>query len=191
MSITGGSNRAADPTSSPRPQHTPWQRFAATAARTIIGAGSLLLGLVLLFRDLPSNNPIDPTFLLLTAVLVIGGAVLLALPGLRPRTGLTGWVAGGATAASGLAVSSWVATETICCTYAHTIVHGFPFTFLVRGADGVTETVALIVAGTVPWEVDRLPLVADTALWAYTGLIVVVSVGLARRAAREPVGGRP
>jgi hypothetical protein len=80
MSITGGLNRTADPASSPHPERSSWQQLAAGTARMILGAGSVLIGLVLLFRDLPANRPLDPAFLLLTAVLVLGGAVLVALP---------------------------------------------------------------------------------------------------------------
>ncbi len=143
-----------------------WTSFGM-ALRLVVGWLSVAVGglNLLVELDQTSRQP-DGAYLTFHFVLLIGGAVLLALAFIHPRPGPVGYVAGGAVALAGMVASTVPATKTICCLSEFAVRHGFPFTFLARhdSAGG--------------WHVDSRHTLTDLMFWAYVGLFVMIAVSL-------------
>ncbi|MGX6604263.1 hypothetical protein ACWKSP_19315 [Micromonosporaceae bacterium Da 78-11] len=157
----------------------PWRGAVAVAARVVVGAGSVALGVLVGMLDLASDVPIDWAILLSAAMLTLGGTTLLALPRLRPEAGRSGWFAGGATTLIGLALAVFLPVRQGCCDAAYTFAWGLPHPWNTSSGD----TPGQAYAGMLD-QVDTFSAGLDALFWTYAGLIVGVAVGLVRRAVR-------
>ena len=144
-----------------------WESFF-TALRLIVGWFCIAIGVLHLIVEAARNTgEPDMPYFVFHCMLFIGGIVLLALGVLGERPGAAGYVAGGVVAAGGLAISGWPVSNTVCCMYAFSVRHGWPFTFMARDEGR--------------WHVDSQHLLADLLFWGYAGLIVLVAIALVRR----------
>jgi hypothetical protein len=129
-------------------------RIIAGWAGTAIGALNLSMGID------TSPGTTDGPYLVFHLVLLIGGALLLAMGRLRKAPKGAAWAVGGLVAGLGLALSALPATSTVCCLRGFAVRHGFPFTMLGRNTGG--------------WHVALGHVVADLLFWGLVGLAVLV-----------------
>jgi hypothetical protein len=123
----------------------------------------------------------DGRYLLYHAMLLVSGALLLALGSIRRRPGVSGYAAFGAILVLGMTITAIPATVTVCCMSGFGERHGFPFTLAGHNAGG-------------RWHLDSQHLLADLMFWGGAGLIALVLTVLLRGAAGSPdetVGGVP
>jgi len=105
-------------------------------------------------------------------MLLVGGAVLLALDWVAPRPGLIGYLVGAAILLLGTLISALPATTTVCCMSAFTVRHGYPFIFAAHD-EGLR------------WHINSQHLLADLMFWGYAGLLALVLISFLRRARRR------
>jgi hypothetical protein len=160
------------------PEPGPWASLA-TALRLIVGWLCVAISLLNLTVELDrGGEPPDVPYLYFHAMLLVGGAVLIALSWMRPKPGAAGYLAGAMIAWFGMLISAVPATGTACCMRTFSIRHGYPFTFLARNAGG-------------HWHVDAAHVLADQFFWALLGLLVLVVVAFCRRRPDPGHGHRP
>jgi hypothetical protein len=158
-----------------------WESFG-TAVRLIVGWFCVAIGLLNLVveADRRPGTP-DRTYLLYHAMLLVSGALVLALGSIRPRPGVSGYAAFGAILVLGTAITAIPATVTVCCLSGFGERHGFPFTLVGHNAGG-------------RWHLDSPHLLADLMFWGGAGLIVLVLMVVLRDPVGSPdetVGGVP
>jgi hypothetical protein len=147
-----------------------WTSFGI-ALRLIVGWFCVAIGTLnlLVEMDRHGGQP-DTAYLMFHAMLVVGGAALLAVGPLGRGPGPVGYTAGGVVATAGMLVSAIPVTNTVCCMSAFAVRHGYPFTFLARNEGRVGR-----------WHIDSQHLLADLLFWGYAGLLVLVVVALFRQ----------
>lgn len=158
-----------------------WESFG-TALRLIVGWFCVAIGVLNLVVefDRPAGTH-DGPFFLFHGMLLVGGALLLALGWIAPRPGVIGYTAFGAIMVLGTAMSAVPATTTVCCLSAFPQRHGFPFTLAGHDAGG-------------RWHVDSQHVLADLMFWGYAGLVVLIVIAVLRGTVGsrdESVGGVP
>jgi hypothetical protein len=142
--------------------------------RLIVGWLSILVGLLDLGTELDRGGTApDGAYLLFHAVLVAGGVLLISAAWVGAGPGLAGYTLCVAVMAAGLLVSALPRHDAGCCMTALAVRHGYPFTLAGRAGAGTH------------WQVDGERLAADLLFWAYAGLVVLIVVALARRAAKH------
>jgi hypothetical protein len=164
----------------------PWRHTLLTVARVLVGGGSVICGLVLGSMTVAAYAT-EWDAAVFSSMLVLGGVILLAQARQRPQTSRVAWIAAAAVTAAGLAASVLVPVGRSCCDAAWTVALGLPMPWTTGGGDTWSQAVG--DAWTGRW--DPVSAVADVLFWAYAGMIVLVVVGLARRATRHSVGARP
>jgi hypothetical protein len=163
-----------------------WQGTLLTVARVLVGGGSVILGLALGGLSV-SAYATDRDVAAFSSMVVLGGVILLAQARQRPQTSRTAWIAATAVTVAGLVASVLVPVGQRCCDAAWTVAVGLPLPWTVGGGDTWAQSVGEAWSGR--W--DPVSAVADVIFWAYAGMVVLVVVGLARRATRHSVGARP
>ena len=163
----------------------PWWVVTGKALRFVLGALSLVLGLLWILLNVHSASAAVDTAV--GIVLALGGLVLLMPHRIRlPRRTTTAVMAGAAVA--GTAAGLLVARSQTCCMYAYVTDRGWPFHWAQRGAVADDPETAFRVAQSGSWSVDLISLAADLLIWSYTGLLLVVAAVLIRRL--RPAGGK-
>jgi hypothetical protein len=163
-----------------------WLR-AGGALLTVLGAVSLVAGLLWLLLNLHSPHPaVD---LAVGAVLVAGGLVLL-LPHHIELPPLATTIAAVVVALAGTAAGLAASTAQSCCDFAYVVERGWPFHWVQRGAVASDPDTARRLAQAGNWQVDVLTLGTNLLLWAYVGILVVAVAVLIRRALRARDGRR-
>jgi hypothetical protein len=153
----------------------------------LLGAVTLVGGLTWMLLNL--HGPHRVLDVAAGTVLAAGGLVLLMPHRLRLPGALTAGAAALAAlvgTAGGLAAGS----AQVCCAFAYVVQHGWPFRWLDRGAVAGDAATARRLAHSAAWHVDAVPLVADLAVWAYAGMLIVVAGVLIRRAMGQRAGAR-
>ncbi len=139
--------------------------------RLLVGWCSVTTAILNLISEL--DRLPEPAYLLFHGVLLVGGLLLVSFgPGTIGPAGYAGF---GAVLTGGTLISALPASDAVCCMSAYAVRHGYPFTFLARDGDGRPH-------------VDGPHLLADLLFWGYAGLIVLVLVAGARRAAKHHRG---
>jgi hypothetical protein len=162
-------------------------------ALSAVGALVLVVGLLILLGQVTAETR-DGRFLLAGAVGCVGGLLLIFLDRLRIRPTAAGCVVTVAAAGLGTGAGAYRRVVDTCCTYAYLVSHGYPFTWLRRGATGETAADAREGALRSTWHLHGSPLVADLLFWGLVGMLLSVAAALARRARRRaapPSGDDP
>lgn len=153
--------------------------------RLTVGQVSLTAGLFWLLMNLSGVHPRD---VFAGFALAAGGLVLL----LWRRMALPGrlvFAAAGATGLGGTAAGLTVRSAELCCMFGYGEGRGWPYEWLGRGAVADTAAEAQRLAEAASWGVySPLALLVDVTVWAYTGLVLIVVIGLIRRAVRRETG---
>jgi hypothetical protein len=163
-----------------------WRSTSLTVARVLVGGGSVIIGLVLGSTN-PAAYAADWNVTLFSAMVIIGGVILLAQARRRPQTSRTAWIAGTAVTAGGLIAGAVAPVQRTCCDAVRTVALGLPMPWTTGSGDSWSQAVTDAWGG--PW--DPVSAIANVIFWGYAGMIVLVLVGLTRRATRHSVGARP
>jgi hypothetical protein len=152
-----------------------------------VGALSLVVGLLILGGELTSG-PGDSRFLLAGGVASVGGAALIFLHRLGLRPTAAGWATAVVAALLGTGLGLLRRIQDVCCMFAYLVAHGYPFTWLRRGATGETASAARSLAVRSQWHLHWSALIADLLFWGLVGMLTAVAAALVRRArlARSP-----
>ncbi len=164
-----------------------WRHTAGAVLRSTLGAVTLVGGLAWLLLNI--QGPQVLTDVLVGAVLAAGGLVLL-MPH-RIRLGRAERYGAAVTALAGTAAGLLILRAQLGGMYAYVQGRGYPFEWVRRGAVAEDPDTARRLAGTANWQVDVPAVAGGVLFWGYAGMLVLLGVGLARRARRERVGARP
>lgn len=142
----------------------------AVMLRLLVGWAGVALGALNLAMGLT-----DIRYVLFHAVLLIGGALLLAWGrAIRPAPARIAVAAGGLVTAGGLVISA-IPQVAACCLRDSAVRHGFPFAVL----------------GRDPARFSGWHLLADLVFWALLGLLVTVLLPGRRRTGRPAEPEKP
>lgn len=161
-----------------------WWGPAGRLLRWLFGAGTLVGGLTWILLNMHADELLLDVAI--GVVLAVGGLVLLmphriTLP--RKVTAVVVVVAAlGGTAAGLLATD-----EQVCCMHGYVEDRGWPVEWVQRGAVAEDPDSARRLAQSAGWTYDFLALAADLVLWAYAGMLVVVTAVLLRRRRDRPI----
>ncbi|GID25315.1 hypothetical protein [Paractinoplanes brasiliensis] len=163
----------------------PWWVVAGRALRFLLGALSLVLGLLWILLNGHTANAVPD--IATGVVLTLGGLVLLMPHRIRLPRRTTAAVMSGV-AVTGTAAGLLAEESITCCKYAFITERGWPFHWAQRGALADDPETAERVARSASWTVDLLSLAFDLLTWSYVGLLLVVAAVLIRRL--RPVGAK-
>jgi hypothetical protein len=156
---------------------------ARRVLRLAAGQVSLTTGVFWLLMSLPGVHPRD----LFTGAALAGGGLVLLLWRRVPLSGRLALAAAGLAGLAGTAAGLAVRSAALCCMFSYGEGRGWPYTWLGRGAVADSPGEARRLAGAEDWAMTSVTaLVADVAVWAYTGLVLIVVSVLVRRAVRRP-----
>lgn len=150
-----------------------------------LGAGVMIVGLLMPAGELAPGDERDPTFVLAGAILAAGGAALVFLHRLRLRPSPPGVIATVAVALAGTGAGLVHVSESLCCMFAYLVGRGYPFEWLRRGHTAETAAAAKSQALQQAWTPNWHSLLADAVFWGAAGVLLVVAVALVRRTMRR------
>jgi hypothetical protein len=165
----------ADPAVDRRNRSGPWPRTLYTAARALVGGGSVILGLFMAGMNATAYQA-EWNVSVFSGMAIMGGIVMIAQARRQPRTSRAGWIAGTAVGAAGLLASLMTPMQQKCCDAVWIVSLGLPLPWTTGYGDTWSQAVGAAWRGA--W--DPVSAISNAIFWAYAGLIVAVAMGLFR-----------
>lgn len=150
-----------------------WWGSLGSGLRLLVGWFSIAIAVLNLTAEL--GQPPERAYLLFHGLLLVGGLLLVSF-GWGAGTGPAGLASFGLVLTAGMLCGALPVNDAGCCLNEFSARHGYPFTFLARGAGG-------------RWHLDGPHLAADLLFWGYAGLIAVALLTAARRITQHHGGG--
>ncbi|WP_157751209.1 hypothetical protein [Actinoplanes derwentensis] len=146
------------------------------AARVLAGGGSVALGLYLGGMNNTAYEA-DWRVSVFSAVVIVGGVLLIALARRGLRTSRAGRISGTAAGAVGVLAGMVTPIQETCCDAVWVVSLGLPLPWTIGHGDTWTQAFQDSWHGT--W--DPVSAFSNVLFWAYAGMIVAVVVDLLRR----------
>ncbi|BCY11116.1 hypothetical protein [Actinoplanes sp. L3-i22] len=159
-----------------RPGFRPRRRTLHAVVRVLVGGGSVILGFYMGGMNATVYEA-QWNVSLFSAVVVIGGPIMIAQARQQPRRSRAGRIAGTAVGAVGLLASVVTPIQQACCDAAWIVSLGLPLPWTTGNGDTWSQAVHEAWHGT--W--DPVSEIANAIFWAYVGMIVAVVIGLFQR----------